>query len=101
MKDSTTERLAERIKKLLALAGNNPSEAEAAAALERASAIMAEHNLTMTEVETFGSGDERVQDQYTSGDDDPQTWARMLWDAVAQLNFCFYSYYSRGRWRPT
>jgi len=62
----TREKLAERIRKLLALAGNNPSEAEAAMAMERASALLAEHNLTMAEVETLGTDDERIEGTYKS-----------------------------------
>lgn len=38
-----------KIEKLLALAGNNPSEAEAQAAMLKAQKLMAEHNLDMTQ----------------------------------------------------
>lgn len=50
---SVDEKLVERIKKLLALSGSN-NEHEASAALAKAQAIMAEHNLS--------SGDLRVSD---------------------------------------
>jgi hypothetical protein len=95
----TREKLAERIRKLLALAGNNPSEAEAAMAMERASALLAEHNLTMAEVETLGTDDGRVEDTHKS-ERARQTWARSLWGAVADLNFCFHCYTPRS-WGPT
>jgi Protein of unknown function (DUF2786) len=92
------EKLAERIRKLLALAGNNPSEAEAAVAMERASALMAEHNLTMAHVDALGTGDERIEDTHRS-ERARQTWARTIWHAVAELNFCFWCYRSPQR-RP-
>lgn len=87
----TSEKLADRIRKLLALAGNNPSEAEAAAAMERASALMAEHNLTMAKVTTLGTEDERIAADH-DGQHARMTWARAIWGAVARLNFCLYSY---------
>jgi hypothetical protein len=90
------EKLAERIRKILALAGNNPNEAEAASAMERASALMAEHNLTMAHVDALGTGDERVEDIHRS-EHSRQTWARSIWHEVAELNFCFWCYRSPHR----
>lgn len=90
------EKLAARIRKLLALAGNNPSETEAAAALERASELMAEHNLTMAHIDALGSGDERLEDTHRS-EHPRQTWARTIWGSVADLNFCFWCYRSPER----
>jgi Protein of unknown function (DUF2786) len=88
----TVEKIAERVRKLLALAGNNPSEAEAISAMERASSILAEHNLETAEVGVSGSTDtERVKEE-RDGDSPRQTWARIIWDAVARLNFCFHTY---------
>jgi uncharacterized protein DUF2786 len=90
------ERVAERIRKLLALANNNPSEAEAAIALERASALMAEHNLTMAQVDAHGTGEERIEEKHNAAYRE-QTWARLIWGSVAQLNFCMYSYWHNNR----
>jgi hypothetical protein len=90
------ERIAARIRKLLALASNNPSEAEAAIALERASALMAEHNLTMAQVSARGSGEERVEEKH-QGAYKRQTWARDIWSAVSELNFCMWCYRSSTR----
>jgi Protein of unknown function (DUF2786) len=84
------DKIADRIRKLLALAGNNPSEAEAAVAMERAAALMAEHNLTMMEVEAV-SETERIETHYDK-QRPRQTWARGIWNAVATLNFCLYYY---------
>ena len=41
----TTEHIAEKIRKLLALAANNPSQAESASALAKAQALMTEHKI--------------------------------------------------------
>ena len=90
------EKLAERIAKLLRLANNNPSEREAVAAMERAYALMEEHNLTMAQVDAHGSGDERVQET-VGGDYRGQTWARSIWAGVAELNFSMYAYVPAGR----
>lgn len=46
------QRLLDKIRKLLALAGNNPSEHEAASALARAQQLMAEHGLDTVDVAT-------------------------------------------------
>jgi uncharacterized protein DUF2786 len=95
------ERIAERIRKLLALANNNPSEAEAAIALERASALMAEHNITVAQVDARGTGDKRVEEKYNAAYRQ-QTWAREIWSSVSELNFCMWHYRSAQRqpgWR--
>lgn len=47
-------KIIERIRALLALASNNPSEAEAASAAARAAALMAEHHLAQAEIEASG-----------------------------------------------
>lgn len=52
MTDTKMERIADKIQKLLALAGNNPSEAEAKAALLKAQALMAEYNVDMEALQT-------------------------------------------------
>lgn len=47
--------IADRIRKLLALAGNNTNEAEAAAAMSKASALMLQHGLTTADVDRAAS----------------------------------------------
>lgn len=49
---SVDAKVIERIKKLLALAGNNPNEHEAASAAARAQELMQEHDLSMESVST-------------------------------------------------
>ena len=45
----TDKNIISKIEKLLALAGNNPSEAEAQAAMLKAQKLMAEHNLDLAQ----------------------------------------------------
>lgn len=48
----TREQIADKIRKLLALAGNNPNEAEAGAALLKAQQLMAENDISIAEADT-------------------------------------------------
>lgn len=50
-RDEKVEKILEKVKKLLALAGNNPSEEEAKAASLKAQQLMAEYNLTLSEAD--------------------------------------------------
>lgn len=45
------DKILEKVKKLLALAGNNPSQAEAEAAAAKAQALLQEYNLTLKDVD--------------------------------------------------
>lgn len=49
--EKNNQKILEKIKKVLALSKNNPSQEEAAAALLMAQKLMVEHNFTMEEVE--------------------------------------------------
>lgn len=83
------ERVASQVKKLLNLAANNSSREEAAAAAAKAQELMTRHNLTTAAVERAGApSDSRREDTTTSGGF--YRYARELWGAVAELNFCFY-----------
>jgi uncharacterized protein DUF2786 len=92
------DKIADRIRKLLALAGNNSSEAEAAAAMDRAMALMTEYNLSMAEVEANGDAkqNERIEAVF-NGTSARQTWARSIWYAVSEVNFCKYFFTSSER----
>lgn len=46
---TNTEKMVDRVRKLLALAGNNPSEEEAKLALMRANALIAKYNIDLSE----------------------------------------------------
>jgi hypothetical protein len=86
------EKLIDRVKKLLALAGNNSNENEAAVATAKASRLIAEYNLTLSELKD--AGDERIQNEYPSNGL-KNSWERTIWFGVAELNFCMYYYSSK------
>lgn len=90
MTDLTTEQLAiaEKIKKLLNLAANNPSEGEAALAAAKAQELLAEYNLDSAAIERAGAGGGKREQIYVEGGF--YSFHRELWSAVAKLNFCLY-----------
>src|SRR5262245_545857 len=85
-------RIADKVRKLLALANNNPNEEEAASAAAMAAALLAEHNLTTAQIETA------ADDARTSNEFETRNWSRDMCHALAQLNFCK-SWYSCGEKR--
>lgn len=85
------EKILERVRKLLALAGNNPNENEALAALEKAHGILAEHNLLIEEVRAAGDGKGSEDMERGAGKTDtnlPERHFRHVWSAVARAHFC-------------
>ena len=84
------QKIIDRVQKLLALAGNNANENEALAALEKAHAILAEHNMTMAEVgdrpETQSADQQR--DSLNTDTNMPERYNKWVWQAVAQANSC-------------
>lgn len=83
------QKVIDKIKKVLALASDNPNENEAALAAERAQAMLAQHNLTMEDI--FKSDKAEVEiiiDQESVTNSNP--WFRRLAAAVAKLYFCEY-----------
>ncbi len=85
----TKDRIIERIQKLLNLAGNNPNEIEREAAMKKALAILAEHNLEMSDVQENDQSEE-VGQQRKEGRTGP--WARSIYEAIGRLYFCRYVY---------
>lgn len=79
------DKIIERIKKLLALANNNPNEAEAAFAMAKATEILEAYNLDLSVV--GGNSNARKDEKRKGG---LYSWQRSLWQAVAELNFCHY-----------
>jgi Protein of unknown function (DUF2786) len=75
-------KIVDRVRKLLALANNNANEKEAASAAARATALLAEHNLTMAQVESAGD-DARISNEFET-----RNWSREMCHALAKLNFC-------------
>jgi hypothetical protein len=82
----TINKIADRVRKLLALANNNPNEEEAASAAALAAALLAEHNLTMAQVEC-GADEARVNNEFET-----RNWCREMRHALADLNFCYCVY---------
>jgi len=89
-------KIAERIQKLLNLAGNNPSKEEAAMAAAKASALLAEHNLSLSEIQAVAGAngkEEKVEEEkFTVGH-----WTRWMRQSAAGLNFCTTVYSSTGK----
>lgn len=77
--DSKMESILQKVKGLLALSGNNPSEAEATAAALKAQELIAKYNLTLTDVEKETL--EIAQAEYRTGVD--KSWKYGLARTVA------------------
>lgn len=80
-------KIVERIKKLLALAANNPNEHEAQVAAAKAQEMLEAHNLDMAQLGHTAQGRPRADQKQKGG---LYGWQRSLWKAVAELNFCHY-----------
>lgn len=80
----------EKIKKLLALAERGGTEAEAQAAMTAAHALLAKHNLTMSEVQAFGEEkpEDIITDASTPAPLRNQYWRDTIYCAIADLFFC-------------
>lgn len=63
----TEKNIISKIEKLLALAGNNPSEAEAQAAMLKAQQLMAEHNLDMATFQKTEEAKKEVEQIWVKG----------------------------------
>lgn len=89
---STKNPLIERIKKLLRLAKDKgATEAEAQTAMEKVQEILAEHNLSMAQVEEHTSEtDDRVQGHKGKTTGKNNKWESHIFFAASDLNFCFY-----------
>ena len=85
--DEKIEKVLEKVKKLFALAGNNPSEAEAQAAALRAQELIAKYNLTITDEDEKL---EMTESSFVTGVD--KSWKYGL-AAVIEKNFRVKSYW--------
>jgi len=84
------EKLIERIKKLLALAGNNTNVHEASIAMERANKLLRENDMSMTsiiDVETEEVGESEGKTV--------QFWRKQIYNHVAEVYHC--AYFTRNR----
>lgn len=84
----TLEKMLEKVKKLLSLAGNNPSEEEAIAASLKAQELIAKYNLDLSDLDKEKL--EISQEEYTTGVD--KSWKYGLAQAVAD-NFRVMNYW--------
>lgn len=75
----------DRIRKLLALAGNNPNEHEAESAMRAALKLMAKNGLSAAD---FNPKDHKVGEIHIEGRGRP--WERVVVSAIANLYFCDY-----------
>lgn len=83
-KDENLEKILEKVKKLLALAGNNPSQEEATAAALKAQELIAKYNLDLTDTEKEEL--EIAQAEYKTGVD--KSWKYGIARAVADNFRC-------------
>jgi hypothetical protein len=98
----TNTKAIDRIRKLLALAGNNSSESEREAALAKAHAMLLEHNLMMADVTGFDKVEEPVGSESVLYKTKASRWARWICSAVAELYFCkFYWEEKDGKLKTT
>lgn len=87
----TQSKLIDRIQKLLRLSKNNPSVAEAALAASMAQRLMAEHKISMAEIDTDDSKDDPIIKYDILSEEGrkiPYQWRRNLLNGVAKANFC-------------
>ena len=92
MTENERDKVIERVRKLLALSANNPSENEAAAAAAKAQQILIEHNLSMAEVKDHETADEEDFEIVPVANTTSKPWRRFLGAAVGELYFCKYFY---------
>ena len=84
-------RIVDKVRKLLALAGNNPSQEEAQVALDMAHQLLEEHNIELHTVESTrktGSHSTKRADEKSGGA--LYKWQAQVWQDAAKLNFCVY-----------
>jgi hypothetical protein len=87
----------DQIEKLLRLAGKNTNQNEAAAATAKAQDLLAKFNLDMSIIEQ-SSGATAGRREDTKFEGGLYHFQREVWEAVAQLNFCFY--WNQYSWDP-
>lgn len=81
------ERVIERVKKLLALS-TSPNENEAAAAAEKAQALLAEYNLSIADLKTGEKKEDEVYFDEDAEMTDSRPWRRQLAAMTAKMFFC-------------
>ena len=87
------EDIMEKIEKLLALAGNNPSEAEAMAALTKARELMAKHNIEEAELNKNTKNTDDIR-EFVANVKIATEWKRRLVTLIASHFRCKCFYYT-------
>lgn len=82
-----TDKIKQKIEKVLALAARGGTEAEANTAMALALDMLAKHNLTMSDVVKGSIEDEDVIESETKGNM-RESWQGFIWSAIANLYFC-------------
>lgn len=77
------EKVLEKVKKLLALS-QSPSEAEASSALEKAHALLAEHNLSIADIKE----DVEIEEDVLIDGVRLPNWKKLLAISVTRANYC-------------
>lgn len=80
------EKIVDKIRKLLSLA-QSPNEHEAALAAKKAQELLAQHNLSLSEVEGKEEEDDVGEGNFETAS---QPWQRRICSGVAKLYFCYY-----------
>lgn len=85
----------ERVKKVLALANNNPSEGEAQTAMLMAQKLMAQYHISMRDLQTEDMGKRTVEQEDIQGGGKTD-WQRALGKTIADNLRCEILLFSRG-----
>lgn len=89
-----TEKIIEKIKKVLELSKNNPSEEEAKSAALKAQKLMAEYHISMSEIEAVDDIDNIVEKTITIGTGNK--WKYILAGIIAKNFRCKHFYYGNS-----
>lgn len=93
MENNDRDRIIEKIKKVLELSKNNPSQAEAAAAAAKAQKLMVEYHVTISEVESENYLDE-ISSSMSISNRNAGRWKYILASVIARNFRC--KYYIEG-----
>jgi hypothetical protein len=87
---SIPESVVSRVRKLLALAGNNSNENEAQAAAAKAQAILAEYNLEISQIGDAEPSADATREKDVGSVAATADWQVTLMAALAEANFCLH-----------
>lgn len=94
MKDKDMEKIIEKIKKVLELSKNNPSQEEARAAALKAQKLMAEYHISMQEIDAIENVDDIVEKKVDIGTGNK--WKYMLAGIIAKNFRCKFFFYGKS-----